>query len=91
MSAIVQVRLDEKTRVVLRRLVKRRGLTTSQILRKGIHLVAQEAEGSEPFRIIGLGEFDSGIPDLASNKRHLEGFGKKRRPASVAVRKVPGR
>jgi hypothetical protein len=26
-------------------------------------------------KIIGMGQFLSGIPDLASNKKHLEGFG----------------
>lgn len=25
---------------------------------------------------IGTGMFDSGIPDLATNKKHMEGFGK---------------
>jgi hypothetical protein len=28
-------------------------------------------------RLIGTGKFSSGIPDLASNKKHMEGFGKK--------------
>jgi hypothetical protein len=28
-------------------------------------------------KITGMGQFDSGIPDLGSNKKHLEGFGKK--------------
>jgi len=27
-------------------------------------------------KIIGLGKFDSGIPDLGSNKKHLEGYGR---------------
>jgi hypothetical protein len=28
-------------------------------------------------KITGMGQFDSGIPDLGSNKKHLEGLGKK--------------
>jgi hypothetical protein len=28
-------------------------------------------------KMIGVGEFDSGIPDLATNKKHMEGFGVK--------------
>lgn len=28
-------------------------------------------------KIIGTGQFNSGIPDLGSNKKHLEGLGKK--------------
>jgi len=26
-------------------------------------------------RVIGVGRFASGLPDLASNKKHLRGFG----------------
>jgi hypothetical protein len=29
-------------------------------------------------KVIGLGMYDSGIPDLASNKKYTEGFGQKR-------------
>jgi antitoxin component of RelBE/YafQ-DinJ toxin-antitoxin module len=91
MKATVQARLDKETRAILKGLVENTGLRTSDVVRKGIHLVAREAEVNRPFRIIGLGEFDSGISDLASNKKHLEGYGKERRPASVKVRKASGR
>ncbi len=90
MKTMAQLRLDPETRRVLDGLAKRKGWTTSEILRKGIHLVAREAEEEPRFRIIGLGEFDSGVPDLGSNKKHMEGYGKKRRPASVVVRKSSG-
>jgi hypothetical protein len=30
----------------------------------------------KPIEIIGTGMFDSGIPDLATNKKYMEGFGK---------------
>jgi hypothetical protein len=42
--------------------------------------LAQPANGKKPrkrIKIIGTGQFDSGIPDLGSNKKHLEGLGKK--------------
>jgi hypothetical protein len=26
-------------------------------------------------RVIGLGKFSSGVPDLGSNEKHLKGFG----------------
>jgi len=29
-----------------------------------------------PGRIVGVGRFRSGIPDLATNKKHLDGFGR---------------
>ncbi|MBI2806449.1 MAG: hypothetical protein HYX68_15825 [Planctomycetes bacterium] len=31
----------------------------------------------KPLKFTGVGEFDSGIPDLGSNKKHLAGLGKK--------------
>ena len=31
---------------------------------------------TKPVEIIGTGMFDSGIPDLATNKKYMEGFGK---------------
>ena len=45
----VQARLDEETQAALNRL-RRSGLRTSEVIRKGIHLVAQEAEGTRPIR-----------------------------------------
>ena len=42
--------------------------------------------------MIGIGMFDSGIPDLGSNKKYLEGFGSNsgigRKPDSKLERKV---
>lgn len=31
----------------------------------------------KPLKFTGVGQFDSGIPDLGSNKKHLDGLGKK--------------
>jgi len=42
--------------------------------------LAQPVNGKKtgkPIEIIGTGQFASGIPDLGSNKKHLEGLGKK--------------
>jgi hypothetical protein len=30
----------------------------------------------KPLKFTGAGKFDSGIPDLATNKKYMEGFGK---------------
>ena len=41
--------------------------------------LAQSANGkknSKRLKITGAGQFDSGIPDLATNKKHMAGFGK---------------
>jgi hypothetical protein len=42
--------------------------------------VVREAQSATPtaHRIIGTGRFSSGISDLATNKKYLEDFGKKR-------------
>jgi hypothetical protein len=54
-------------------------LPVGKLLRIEVEL-AQPDDGKKPRRhnkIIGTGEFESGIPDLGSNKKHLEGLGKK--------------
>jgi predicted DNA-binding antitoxin AbrB/MazE fold protein len=38
---------------------------------------ANVKKNGKPLKITGQGQFESGIPDLGSNKKHLEGFGKK--------------
>jgi hypothetical protein len=38
---------------------------------------AKVKKNGKPLTITGQGQFDSGIPDLGSNKKHLEGLGKK--------------
>lgn len=76
MATTVQARLDKQTQVALDRL-RRSGLRTSEVIRKGIHLVAKEAEGGRQTKLIGIGCVDFGPGDLATNKKHLQGFGKK--------------
>ena len=47
-------------------------------VRKGRRFTAQATERSAPGRkqrIIGMGQFDSGLPDLATNKKYMEDFG----------------
>jgi hypothetical protein len=71
----VQARLDEESMKALRRLVRRLGLRPSEIVRRSLHLL-DRAESGGTTRIIGLGEFESDVRDLGSNKDHLRGFGK---------------
>ncbi len=73
MKTSVQARLDEETRAALDLLKKRHGWSTSQVVREGLQLLARQA--AKPVKIIGLGKYDSGLTDLGSNKKHLEGFG----------------
>ncbi len=77
MKTSVQARLDEETQAALDRLVHRHGLSVSEVIREGIRLV-EKRNGSQPRRkLIGIGRFASGIPDLATNKKYMEDFGKK--------------
>lgn len=39
----------------------------------------KNGENASQPKMIGVGEFDSGIPDLATNKKHMEGFGEWKR------------
>ena len=64
----MQARLDEETQAALDRL-RQSGLRTSEVIRKGIHLVAKEAEGRPPIKLDwdALQVFDldaSGVPRL---------------------------
>ena len=49
----------------------------SEVLREGLRLVRKaHSTVSAAHRIIGTGKFRSGIPDLATNKKYLEDFGR---------------
>jgi hypothetical protein len=87
MKATVQARLDEETQAALERL-RRRGMKPSEIVREGIHLLAQRYESDAPITIIGLGKYDSGLTDLGSNKKHLANYGRDSVTPTKSARKV---
>jgi hypothetical protein len=68
--------LDGETLHVLTRLRRRTGLTDSELLRRGVRRLAQDVAPTRRHRIVGVGKFASGIPDLATNSRHLKNFGR---------------
>lgn len=78
MSDIVHARLDEATRQIMRRLQLRYGWSDSDVVRRGVRALGEMELPAEQRgrRIVGLGEYASGIPDLGSNKEHLRGFGR---------------
>jgi antitoxin component of RelBE/YafQ-DinJ toxin-antitoxin module len=90
-KAIVQARLDDETQATLERLVRRHGLRPSEIVRKGIRLVAREVGADKPIEIIGLGKYDSGITDLSTNKKHMAGFGGHSRLKGKLAKRAKGR
>lgn len=61
---------------MLRRLKRATGLSDSELVRRGLEALAQAQPGVSAERVVGVGQFDSGVDDLGSNKRHLRGFGK---------------
>ncbi|TMB58924.1 MAG: ribbon-helix-helix protein, CopG family [Deltaproteobacteria bacterium] len=73
---IAQARLDAETLDLLTRLRRRTGLSGSELLRRGLRQLAHEQPRSRHSRIVGVGKFASKKPDLASNKKHLRGFGR---------------
>ena len=88
MKATVQARLDEETQAALDRVVQRRRMKPSEIVREGIHLLAQRYESDAPITIIGLGKYDSGLTDLGSNKKHLANYGRDSVTPTKSARKI---
>lgn len=72
----VQVRLDDETAKSLDRLAKQLGRTRSRVMREGVRVLAAIHPPANRPRIVGIGEFASGISDLGSDKKHLRGFGR---------------
>jgi hypothetical protein len=90
MASKVQVRLDEETEAALE-LLRLRGLSTSEVLRQGIHLVAKEVGAGKPIEIIDLGKYDFGVTDLSTNKKYLAGIGRSSMPGGKPRRRLKGR
>jgi len=76
MKTNVQARLDRRSQVALDRLVQRLGWSPSRVVREGLRLLDACYGAGARKRIVGIGRFASGLPDLGSNKKHLEGFGR---------------
>jgi len=76
MPRVVQARVDDDTAALIEDLKSRLGWSDSEIVRQGIQALRETIVKKQKRRIAGLGEFDSGVPDLGSNKKHLEGLGK---------------
>jgi hypothetical protein len=77
MKATVQARLDDESQAALRQLTRRLGWSPSRVVREGLRLMADHY-GTTPRKrkIVGMGEFRGGPPDLATNRKHLEDLGR---------------
>ncbi len=74
MSQTITGHFDGKV-IILEKPVK---LPVGKRLRIQVELAqpTKEGENGKRVEITGAGQFNSGIPDLATNKKHMEGFGK---------------
>lgn len=78
MKTTVQARLDEESQAALKQLTKQLGWSPSRVVREGLLLMAKQ-QGANPKRkrkIVGLGQFAGGPPDLATNKKYLDDLGR---------------
>ena len=77
MGATVQVRLDKESEAALQQLVRANGWTASQAVRDALLKAAEQQKPKPRPRLVGIGCVSFGPGDLATNKKHMEGFGKK--------------
>jgi hypothetical protein len=80
MKNYVHARLDPEEQALLKELVKTTGETISALVKKGLRLVYQQEVRSakSALDVAGklVGSISSGIGDLSTNQKHLEGFGR---------------
>lgn len=74
-TAVVHARLDPETHEMLAELRKQRGARDSAIIREAIQALHGAAHPTNRPKIVGVGEFTARQTDLATNPRHLRGFG----------------
>ncbi len=78
MKAYIHARLGEDARTALEALKQSTGQTESELVRRGLQLVAaEERRRRSALHLAGrsVGRFARGPRDLSSHKKHLEGFG----------------
>jgi hypothetical protein len=79
MKAYIHARLSRQERAALEELKRATGRSESEIVRRGLHLAAEEfAHRRSALALAGssAGRFKSGPRDLSTNNAHLDGFGR---------------
>jgi hypothetical protein len=77
MPTTVQARLDGKAEAALKQLVRENGWTPSEAVRNSLRKAAEQQKPKRRPRLVGIGCVSFGPGDLATNKKRMEGFGKK--------------
>jgi hypothetical protein len=78
MKAYIHARLAQADRAVLDELKQATGSSESELVRRGLQLVAAvELRRRSALELAGasVGRFKNGPRDLSRNRKHLEGFG----------------
>jgi hypothetical protein len=78
MKRYIHARLDTEARARLEQLKKKTGQSESELVRRGLQLVAREEQGRTSALDLGrrsAGKFKGGPRDLSANLKHLDGFG----------------
>jgi hypothetical protein len=73
--ASIHARLDEETEELRAQLKKTAGWSDSEIVRRGIKVLASVTPALKKRKFRGVGKYKSGLRDLATNKKYMEGFG----------------
>lgn len=77
------LKLHDELAVRLEKRAKRLGISKSQLVRESVEMslnqksdVVEDAPSAYDLMKDGCGCIDSGVTDLASNPKHMEGFGR---------------
>jgi DNA invertase Pin-like site-specific DNA recombinase len=76
MTRIVQARLDVETGALVDRLKLMLDTNESEIVREGIRALWEAAPKQGKRRLSGIGKYESGVDDLATNPKFLDDFGR---------------
>jgi len=76
MSRVIHARLDRATEELCKKLQKQFGWNNSEVVREGIKSLSALVPASGRRKITGQGRYKSGIPDLATNRKYLDDYGK---------------
>jgi hypothetical protein len=77
MKDYIHARLGKQDRALLEQLKKATGLSESELVRHGLHVLARETQRRSALELAGtsVGRFERGPRDLSTNREHLDGFG----------------
>ena len=79
MMKTISLKVPERLNRRIRAVARARGVSASELIRnvleQGLPVADQETESAFDLMSDGFGIFSSGISDLATNSRHLDGLG----------------